>query len=394
MAIVVFCSGIACAAPVVPERLERPGPHAGRKPMASTACQVTTKLIPSCGAWWGIAPEIFTGLRPHRALARAERRMHRHADIVHLYHRGPELFPSARERDLARDPRKPRMLLINWKPSLTHTWAEIAAGAVDRRIDRLAAHLTATFPERFFLTVHHEPEDDVRPHRGSGMTAADYAAMYRHVVLRLREKGVTNAVTVMTYMGAPNMAKSPWFERLYPGDDVVDWVAMDPYADARVADFDGLLNKMRPDVPHWPGFYRWMQRRFPGKPIMLAEWGVFERPDDPHFKARFFTSVRTTIRHYPQIKALVYFDSPYAPRGDTRFDTTPAARRAFVRLGRESYFNATPVPPYSGPVGADRGGRLPGWHPGQGQPPAHGAQQYGGGENAQHDTGVHTQQFE
>ncbi|MET9336752.1 hypothetical protein [Nonomuraea sp. NPDC003804] len=306
----------------------------------SPACEVTAKLIPSCGAWWGIAPEIFTGLTSDRALASAEKRMGRTADILHVYHRGSELFPTGREIALARDPAHPRLLLVNWKPTFDTTWAAIAGGALDRRIDRLADHIRRTFPERFFLTIHHEPEDDVRADPGSGMTATDYAAMFRHVVQRLRAKGVRNAVTVMTYMGAPNWASQPWFEQLYPGDDVVDWVAMDPYVDSAVRDFDGLVNKTRKDYPRWPGFSRWMQWRFPGKPIMIAEWGVFSAGH----KRAFFESVRAQIGRYPQIKALVYFDSPRAPRGDTRFDTDPGAARAFTTLATDPHFSATSVP--------------------------------------------------
>ncbi len=303
-------------------------------------CEVSRELVPSCGAWWGIAPEIFTGRPPGRALERAERRMGRKADVMHVYHRGDELFPTPAERAIARDPDGRRLLLVNWKPSLDHTWEQIAHGALDARIDRLAAHIVRTFPEKFFLTVHHEPEDDVREARGKGMTAADYAAMFRHVVTRLRHGGVTNAVTVMTYMGAPNWASEPWFEKLHPGDDVVDWVAMDPYVDHRVHSFDGLVNKTRPEFPRWHGFYRWMRERFPDKPVMLAEWGVFERHDRPGFKESFFASVRREIGEYPQIKALIYFDSPRAPRGDTRFDTTPGGRRAFGELARDARLNA------------------------------------------------------
>ncbi|MBG0826287.1 hypothetical protein HS041_00610 [Planomonospora sp. ID67723] len=311
---------------------------------SAPGCEVSAKLIPSCGAWWGMAPEIFTGRRPALALRRAEQRMGRTADIMHVYHRGSELFPTAEEQAIARPPGGRRILLVNWKPSLDHTWAQIARGAVDRRIDRLAAHIVRNFPERFFLTVHHEPENDVRESAGSGMTARDYAEMYRHVVQRLREKGVRNAVTVMTYMGAPNWAASSWFERLYPGDDVVDWVAMDPYVDDRVQSFEGLINKTRDDIAQWPGFYRWMQWRFPGKPIMLAEWGVFERRGQPRFKESFFASVRRDVRRYPQIKALVYFDSPRAPRGDTRFDTSSGSQAAFRALAGDSYLRSTAVP--------------------------------------------------
>ncbi|MGC5016641.1 glycoside hydrolase family 26 protein [Streptosporangium sp. DT93] len=315
-------------------------------PPRQGACEVSRTLVPSCGAWWGVAPEIFTGRRPQRALERAERRMGRPAAIMHVYHRDDELFPTPAERAIARDPDGRRILLVNWKPSadLSHTWAEIAGGALDARIDRLAAHIVRTFPERFFLTVHHEPEDDVRETPGAGMSADDYAEMFRHVVGRLRAGGVTNAVTVMTYMGAPNWASEPWFERLYPGDDVVDWVAMDPYADHRADGFGELVDKTRPDFPRWPGFYRWTQERLPGKPVMVAEWGVFERRGRPAFKESFFTSVRDGLGDYPRIKALVYFDSPKAPRGDTRFDTTPGARRAFGELARDPRLSPA-VPP-------------------------------------------------
>jgi hypothetical protein len=337
--VLAACSGAegAGSVPPVESRSVRPA-------VRSPTCTATSKLIPSCGAWWGIAPEVFTGAPVEQALHGAEARMEAAADVVHVYHRGSELFPTGAEIRLARDPERPRLLMINWKPSFEHTWAEIAGGALDRRIDRLAAHLRREFPERFFLTVHHEPENDVNPSPGSGMRAADYAAMFRHVVLRLRERGVRNAVVVMTYMGAPNWASKPWFEELYPGDDVVDWVAMDPYADHRVQDFHGLVNKTRKDYPDWPGFYRWMQARFPGKPVMVAEWGVFERPHDRSFKRRFYESVSRQIKRYPQIKALLYFDSPHAPRGDTSFDADQGADRAFAELARDPYFRSTPVP--------------------------------------------------
>lgn len=119
---------------------------------------------------------------------------------------------------------------------------------------------------------------------------------------------------------------------------------MDPYADGRVEDFEGLVNKTRKEYPDWPGFYRWMQARFPGKPVMVAEWGVFEREDDRGFRRAFYESVRRQIKRYPQIKALLYFDSPHAPRGDTSFDTGSGADRAFTELARDPYFRSTPVP--------------------------------------------------
>lgn len=334
-ALLVGCS----AAPSTPVQGVRTDLDSRMGTRGAMSCTVTAKLIPTCGAWWGIAPDIFTGRRVDAATVRAERRMGRRADIVHVYHRGGELFPTPAERQIAQGR---RLLLINWKPSMTASWAEVASGVVDHRIDILAAYIKRTFPGRFFLTIHHEPENDVR--LDGGYSAEDYVAMFRHVVTRLRSRGVTNAVTVMTYMGAPNWATKPWFDKLYPGDDVVDWVGLDPYADTRVHDFASLVNKTRPDHPQWPGFYRWMQSRFPGKPIMLSEWGAFERPDMPQFKPQFYASVSRQISEFPQIKALVYFDSPAAPRGDTRFDSTAAADRAFSSLAGGPYFSGTQVP--------------------------------------------------
>ena len=99
------------------------------------------------------------------------------------------------------------------------SWASIAAGnpTVDRYLDRLAAYLKANFTQPFFFTVHHEPENDVIERPGSGYTAADYAAMYRHVVLRLRGDGVTNLVTVMDYMAYAPWNTKPWFNAALPG---------------------------------------------------------------------------------------------------------------------------------------------------------------------------------
>lgn len=307
------------------------------------ACPVSATLVPSCGAWWGVAPGVFTGLPVNQALPLAEQRMGRQVDIVHLYQQGDQQFPTAAAREMARYPQRPRLLLINWKPSLEHSWAQIAAGAVDGRLDRLAAHIRATFPERFFLTIHHEPENDVRAWPGSGYTADDYRNMVRHVVLGLRARGIHNAITVMTYMGAPNWVL-PWFDQLYPGDDVVDWIGLDPYADQRVETFAQLVNKTRPDYPGFPGFYTWAQRAHPGKPLMVAEWGAFDRPDDQGFKQRFYDSVRQQLPLLPAIRALVYFESPRAPRGDTRFDTSSGGWQAFAELARDPYVS-TAIPP-------------------------------------------------
>jgi beta-mannanase len=165
--------------------------------------------------------------------------------------------------------------------------------------------------------------------------------MYRHVVTRLRADGVRNAVFVVDYMGAPKWGEQSWFNDLYPGDDVVDWIAEDPYSIGSGglwrSDFAGTVD--RRDGSSWPGFYTWATTAHPGKPIMLAEWGVTEDPSDPAAKAKFFSSMAAESQQFPDIKAFVYWSAPGAhPASATLVDSDPAALSAFRLLAASPQF--------------------------------------------------------
>lgn len=314
---------------------------------AKRKCTVSKLLVPSCGAWWGVIPGAFTGKPKGKALAEFERKIGRSVDIFHWYHRGADIFPTKKEISIATAPGQERLLFLNWKPAMGHTWAEVARGVpeVDRHIDKLAAHIDKNFPHPFFLAIQHEPEDDVVARKGSGYTASDYRAMFRHVVERLRAGGADNAVIVMNYMGAPKWGVKPWFDELYPGDDVVDWIGYDPYAEPKISSFAELVNIVFGWVDGWPGFYTWATKNHPDKPLMLAEWGVFTHPDDPGHKPGVYRSMRKQVRDYPRVKAFVHFSSPKAPKGDTTVDSSPAALREFRKLSNMPYLNP-PGPHY------------------------------------------------
>jgi hypothetical protein len=308
---------------------------------ASPECVLGERLVPSCGVLWGVAPAGHTGAPRAASLTEFEATTGRRQDIYHAYHRGTSLFPTAEEVAIAADG---RLLFLNWKPRLG-SWAQVAKGGkvVDRYLDRLAAHINATFPEPFFFTVHHEPENDVRPRPGSGWEAADYAAMYRYVVERLRANGVDNLVTVVTYMAYVPWNTRPWFPDLYPGDDVVDWIAWDAYAYSVPGyghgDFAELMNRRSGQYPQWPGFYTWATGQFPGKPFMLGEWGVWHSGRNPDHMARFFQSVSRQTPLFPRMKALVYFDTPSDQRDqDSRPTVTGAGLAAYRALGEAHYF--------------------------------------------------------
>ncbi|GGK91907.1 glycoside hydrolase family 26 protein [Mangrovihabitans endophyticus] len=313
----------------------------GPRPAArGQTCRTGVKLVPTCGALWGVAPGAFTDRRGAPALADFEKLTGRRQDIYHAYHRGTgQLFPTKAEIAIAREPGAPRLLFLNWKPR-DASWAEIAAGdpKVDAFLDRLAAHIKREFPERFFLTVHHEPENDVRAKAGSGYTADDYAAMFRHVVRRLRAHGADNVVTVLVHMAYVPHTTKPWFGDLYPGDDVVDWIGFDTYAYSDPGyghgDFAEMLDRRMSSKPGWPGFYSWAVRRHPGKPLMVSEWGVWGSARNPGHKADFYRMVARQIADFPNIRAMVYFDTPHDQRGrDSTVDATRNALAAYRKLG-------------------------------------------------------------
>ncbi|MET0495712.1 MAG: glycosyl hydrolase [Actinoplanes sp.] len=337
-------SDAATAVPGASPTGETPGRAAPPRP-ADGDCETGHKLIPSCGILWGVAPGAFTEKRGKTALAAFEKKTERHQDVYHAYHKGnTQLFPTREEEQIAREPGRERILFLNWKPSGA-SWAKIAKGdkATDAFLDRLAKHIKKEFPEQFFFTVHHEAEDNVREKKGSGYTAEDYSDMYRHVVKRLRANGVDNLVTVLVHMAYVPHTTQKWFDAMYPGDDVVDWIGFDTYAYSDPGyghgDFAELLNRQSSARPTWPGFYNWATKRHASKPLMVAEWGVWSSKKNPGHKAEFYREVGKQIKKFPKIRAMVAFDTPHNQNGrDSRVDATPEALKAYRQLGRLDVF--------------------------------------------------------
>jgi hypothetical protein len=317
-------------------------------PATGRACHTAALLVPTCGVLWGVAPGAHTEGRGASALATFERKTGRHQAIYHAYHGGTgQLFPTDQEISIAHQKGANRVLFINWKPE-SASWAAIARGdkRTDAFLDRLAVHIKTKFPDQFFFAVHHEGENDVRERPGSGYTARDYAAMYRHVIQRLRARGVTNIVSVMVHMAYVPHAQQSWFNQMWPGDDVVDWVGLDVYAYAKPGyghgDFAEVLNRR---LPGWPGFYSWATTRHGNKPLMIAEWGVWSYKGEAQYKVDFYRQLGVELRRYPKIRAMVQFETPHNQKGqDSSVDSTQAALQAYRNLGRLPIFQVAVTP--------------------------------------------------
>jgi PKD repeat protein len=311
---------------------------------------VNGDLVPSCGVLWGAVANAFNkrpswpaqGPEAHR---RFESETGRTVGLYAYYFKGSNgaLWPRSSEIGLAREQGKRRLLYMHWKPGDDMSFADVAAGRADRRIDRQAAYLKANFTEKVFVALNHEMEPEVNPAAGSGRTAADFAAMHRHVHDRFAAQGVDNIVWVVTYMGFPRWVTQPWFDQLYPGDAYTDWVAWDPYSatDNGYRDYGGLLNTTSGSRdPAFTGMYNKLTKLHPGKPLMLSEFGVFHTPGKPGAvatrKADFYDSVAAQLDRYPAIKALVKFDTEYDDFNNNGYDIStfnnPTNLAAFKRL--------------------------------------------------------------
>lgn len=313
---------------------------------AKTKCTVSSKLVPSCGAWWGVTPVVGARQDPTAAVREFEQRIGRTVDVYHGYHQTNQLFPTPAEIALTHGSGKHRrMLVLNWKPDGGRTWRQVANGSTDAQIAREAAYLKTHFTKKFWLVIHHEPEDEVRTDPGSGKTAADYRAMFQHVVSQFRAHGVRNALYTVVFMGYTGYMAKSWFKDLYPGGKYVDWIGFDPFGTSKVNDYSGLVNKVAPKQQDigFPGFYAYAERYMPDKPIMLSEWAVLEIPGDPGHKADVFRSVAKEFGDFPRIKLLSYYNTRHAVNmpdgGDTAIDASDEALKAFRALGKRPEFN-------------------------------------------------------
>jgi hypothetical protein len=300
---------------------------------------VSDKLVPREGAWWGSYP----GQAPGDVEAR-EAVYGRRVDVLHRYHDWDDAWPTAEEQAYAAGG---RFLFEGWENRVfggaTSCWADIAAGGHDAAIDAQARRLAA-FGGRLFVGFMHEPEDnlgtcqpgavdDAKADMGS---AADFRAAFRHVVERVRPVA-PDVVWVFSVMG--NDPAASW--ALYPGDDVVDWVAWDPYNWANCA--GRTRDSWRSLQQAAQAMYGYLDAVGNTKPRMLGEYGSH---DDPALgsKEQWLREVPAMLRtSMPKLKAVVYFDRLATPvPGDPcawLADSSPQAQAGFAAAVSDSYLN-------------------------------------------------------
>ncbi len=295
---------------------------------------LSEKLVPSSGTHFGV----FSGApRAGRAWGQEvpylEGLVGRKFDLDRWYYFWDEQFPAAHEREAIAAGRIPVMgWSTDWSATKTPVrWGAIAAGQHDVVIRARADELRA-LGSKVMLIFHHEPEDDLS-RNGS---AAEYRAAFRRVVSVMRSRGATNVVFVWNMMSYTFNPNGPVPEDFYPGDDVVDWVAADGYNWYGSAFNPGPWREFR-DI-FW-NFHVWAQKK--GKPAMIAEVGVLEDriTPDPQRKARWLANAAQTIKTWPEMKALIYFQGQ-----GWNFDSSTPATNAYKTIGQDPWFNPRTAP--------------------------------------------------
>jgi hypothetical protein len=331
-------ASVTAGDPPPPPAPEPPPP--APEPEPPPAPESPAPAIPASGAYFGA----YVGDSTGRTLEETEGLLGRRLAIVHDYRRwdhSPLLEPE-HERWAAGG----RLVFINWKAKTDAgelvPWAAIADGSEDARIDAAAAE-AQRFAKPLFIAFHHEPEDEV----GDWGSAADFAAAFRRIVARFRAAGADNVGFVWNVMGSTKYYDQ-YTADLYPGDDVVDWIAWDPY---NWVDCHGRSGDWEEFAPKVARFYDWLEANgHADKPFMLGEYGSDEPLEDQPSKGDWFLGARDELSgaggggpRFPNLKALVYFDSDRSDESSGcawQIDSSSSALAGFRALGADPYLAA------------------------------------------------------
>lgn len=337
-------------------------------------CTVSDKLVNSCRPWLGATVGGYPQVGSDNAsqFAYGEQRLNNpnvltdtsssttvtnQYDIIHRYHSSTQTSFDANE--ISYYNRDNTYLYINWKPD--KVWANAAGGnaTVNASIDQMANSIKALGTKKIFLTVFHEPENDVSSgncttNGGSAASGSptDYVNMWHNVRARFDALGVNNVVWTMNYMGYA--AWNCLVPLLWPGNDYVDWVTYDPYGGGTQS--STLFNdSVSP-------FYTYLSQNsdathdYLSKPWGLAEQGAWANGGTTQAAAiDYWNQAATALANntYPNLKMYMAFDT--SVNGSSQvgmdFNGQPSTdeQTAYNKFAT-AILNTTPVAPPATPV--------------------------------------------
>jgi plastocyanin len=299
--------------------------------------------LPSNGALFGAYASATEeeGMNRQTRMEAFEDMVGRKAALERIYYVWDDPFPDAYDY-WSRDQGRTLILSMaaGYRGGGDIPWAAIANGTHDAVIDARAEDIKA-FGAPLFFAFHHEP--GISDPSG---TPADFVRAYQHIRDRFESKGVTNVSYTLILMAWTYQAG--YADQFWPGDDYVDILGVDGF------NWYGCTGRDDPwtsfeDV--FADFYAYGKSK--SKPMLVAEWGSGEDDAQAGRKADWITEAAETLKGWPEIKAVAWYDALDQGREcSSRIDTSPSALDAFVGMAADSYFDPVTPPPYNSPVGA------------------------------------------
>ena len=294
-------------------------------------------LTPSSGAWFGAHVHKRTEKTEYDAVLALEREVGRKFAIDNHYEHWVD--PTFKEEPL--DLAAGRIPLVSWPSG---SWPNgidataILSGSQDARIKFAADGLKALGKQvllRFAYEMDHGP--------GSGRYIGPpsvFIPAWRHVHDLFVSEGATNVKWVWCAV-SHNFANGT-AQTYYPGDAYVDWIAADGFSFWPVQQTTKGTWRSLQEI--YTDFYAWGATK--AKPLMIASTGVQEDPGRPSRKAQWFQDATTTLKTWPRLKALVYYNATITGiNGKAYFyaDSSPTSLTAYTKMGADPYLNP-PVP--------------------------------------------------
>lgn len=206
--------------------------------------------------------------------------------------------------------------LLSWGPT---DYQSIASGSQDSLISSYALSLK-NYKKPVYLRWDWEMNLKDTKHLGLG-NSTEFKAAWIHIYDIFSKNKVDNVDFVWCPGISPGITS---FNTWYPGDNYVQWIAADGY-DNKGLGHDGFKTL-------FDGFYsNWSNKN---KPLMIAETGAL-----PNYQADYLIGMKDALVDYPNIKAVIYFDSQGTNHDWTLKDS---GLSEFSKLTNDPYFQVNP----------------------------------------------------
>lgn len=244
-------------------------------------------------------------------------------------------------------PTTPMLTWQPWDPEIgggsvnqpEYKLSKIATGAWDAYIRQTARDMRG-YGKPIYLRFAHEMNGDWTPW-GIGVNCdengencnrpEEYVAAWRHVHDIFIEEGATN----VRWVWSPSERNDRvTYASLYPGDDYVDWVAVDGYNWAiDNGGWRSFHDIVRASYDEIYGSYNVLgdptSEHLTSKPMMIGETASSEDLRDSKRKGDWIANAYLSAlpEHFPRIKAVVWFHEK--KERDWRVDSTPESLSAY-----------------------------------------------------------------